>query len=177
MLGVAMVSVFLCACALLAVAGVAKLRSPDSARSTLELLGIAVPPAALRALGAAELALGVWAGVRPGPLTAGLVAGAYGAFLLTTLRLLAVDADADCGCFGAASTTASRPHAVACAAACAVAVLAAVNPPPGVAWIASRDPLVAVTLVIGTATAAFAAYSVFTLFTDAWRAYGSGSSV
>lgn len=177
MTGVPLLPLFICACALLAVAGLAKLWSPDSARGALELLGIPVPPAAVRALGGAELALGVFAAVRPGPLTAGLVACAYGAFLVTTLRLLAVDDSADCGCFGAASTTAGRSHAVACATACAAAVLAAVYPPPGVAWIATREPLVAVTLVIGTATAAFAAYSVFTLFAGAWRAYGSRSSV
>jgi hypothetical protein len=51
-----------------------------------------------------------------------------------------------------------------------------VVPPPGVQWIATRTPLVAVTLTLGTAAAAFAAYAVFTLFAPAWRAYGSGSA-
>jgi hypothetical protein len=174
MTGEAVVPVFLCACALLVVAGAAKVRAPRSARGSLELIGIPVPLAAVRVLGVAELALGVYAAIRPGPLAGGLVAGAYGVFLLVTVRLLAVDASADCGCFGAASTAVSRAHAVACAAAGAVAALAAVVSPPGVQWVATRTPLVAVTLTLGTATAAFAAYAVFTLFAPAWSAYGSG---
>lgn len=176
MIGVALVPVFLVACALLAVSGFAKLGAPASARASLQLTGVRVPLLAVRALGAGEVALGVFAAIRPGPLTAGLVAGAYGAFLITTVRLLAVEGGADCGCFGTASAVASRSHAVLNFVACACAIVAAVFPPPGVGWIASRSPLVGVTLVVGTATAACAAYAVFTLFAPAWRAYGSRSA-
>ena len=176
MIGVALVPVFLAACALLAVSGFLKLRAPASARASLELIRVPVPLVAVRALGAGEVALGVVAAIRPGPLTAGLVAGAYGTFLITTLRLLAVEGGADCGCFGTVSAVASRSHAVLNFVACASAAVAAVFPPPGVAWIVSRSPLVAVTLVAGTATAAFAAYAVLTLFAPAWRAYGSRST-
>jgi hypothetical protein len=137
------------------------------------MTGVALVPVFL---GVGEVALGVSAAIRPGPLTAGLVAAAYGAFLIITLRLLAVDEDAECGCFGSASAVASRSHAVLNFVGCASAAVAAVYPPPGVTWIATRSPLVAVTLVAGTATAAFAAYAVFTLFAPAWRAYGSRSA-
>jgi hypothetical protein len=92
------------------------------------------------------------------------------------LRLLAVDGSADCGCFGAASSVASRAHATACALACAAAVLAALFPPAPVSWIVTRAPLVAGTLTFGTVAAVFAAYAVFTLFAPAWRSYGSGES-
>ena len=176
MIGVALVPVFLVACALLAVSGLLKLRAPASARASLELIGLPVPLVVVRALGAGEVALGVIAAIAPGPLTAGLVAGAYGAFLITTVRLLAVERGADCGCFGTASAVASRSHAALNLVACACAAVAAALPPPGVGWIASRSPLVAVTLVVGTATAAFAAYAVFILFAPAWRAYGSRSA-
>jgi hypothetical protein len=176
MIGVALLPAFLVACTLLAVSGLLKLRAPASARASLELIGVRVPPGAVRVLGGGEVALGVIAAIAPGPLTASLVAGAYGAFLLTTLRLLAVEGGADCGCFGTASAVASRSHAALNSAACACAAVAAVSSPPGVAWIAGRSPLVAVTLVVGTATAAFAAYAVFTLFAPAWRAYGSRSA-
>ncbi|MGN6169798.1 MAG: MauE/DoxX family redox-associated membrane protein [Solirubrobacteraceae bacterium] len=176
MTGVALVPVFLVACVLLAVSGFSKLSSPASARASLQLIGVQVPLAVVRALGAGEVALGVCAAIRPGPLTAGLVAGAYGVFLVTTLRLLAVEGGADCGCFGTASAVASRSHAVLNFVACASAAVAAAFPPPGVTWIVSRPPLVAVTLVVGTATAAFAAYGVFTLFAPAWRAYSSRSA-
>ena len=68
------------ACALLVVAGVAKLRSPSAARAALSAVRLAVPSAAVRALGAAEIAIGVAAAVQPSALTAGLVALLYGAF-------------------------------------------------------------------------------------------------
>jgi uncharacterized protein YjeT (DUF2065 family) len=173
---VALFPVFLATCALLIVAGILKLRAPESARATLQLIGLPVPLAAVRALGAAEVALGVFAAIRPSPLAAGLVAAAYGAFLLTTLRLLGVEGGADCGCFGGAGTVASPSHAVLNLVACAAAAVAVAFPPPGVSWIVSRSPLVAVTLVLGTATAVFAAYAVFTLFAPAWRSYGSRSA-
>jgi len=176
MIGVALVPVFLVACALLAVSGIWKLRAPASARASLQAVGVAVPLVAVRLIGVAEVALGVVAALRPGPLTAALVSGAYGAFLFTTVRLLGVEGDADCGCFGAASAVVSRSHAVLNLVACVCAALAAAFPPPGVAWIANRSPLVAVTLVVGTAAAAFAVYAVFTLFAPAWRAYGSRSA-
>ncbi len=177
MTGAAVLPPFVAACLLLAVAGGFKLRTPKAARGALEQLGLPAPAPALavRALGVCEVALGVLAIWRPGALTAGLVAGAYGVFCLTTLRLLTVEGGADCGCFGAESTTASRAHAATCAAACAVAVLAALFPPPGVSWLVTRTPLIAITVTLGTITAAFAVYAVFTLFTPAWRAYGSGA--
>jgi hypothetical protein len=176
MIRIALVPVFAVTCALLAVAGLAKLRAPSAARASLRLIGIQVPTAAVRVLGAAELGLGGYAVAVPGPLTAALVALGYGAFLLATLRLLSVDANADCGCFGAAGSVAGRCHVAVCAVACSVGIAAAAVPPPGAAWIVSRAPLVAVPLVLGTATAVFATYSVFTLFAPAWRAYGSRSA-
>ncbi|MBV9535455.1 MAG: hypothetical protein JO321_08610 [Solirubrobacterales bacterium] len=173
---IALVPVFWTACALLALAGFAKLHAPDSARASLALIGIHVRSVAIRVIGAAELALGAFAAIRPSPLTAGLVTGAYGAFMLTTLRLLAVDGSADCGCFGAASSTASRSHVILNAVACAAGIVAVVFPPPGVEWIVTRAPLIAAVLALGTAAATFAAYAAFTLFAPAWRAYGSRSA-
>lgn len=176
MIRIALMPVFATGCVLLAVAGLAKLRAPASTRASLELIGISVPAACIRVLGAAELGLGGLAAVEPAPVTAGLLASAYGAFLLTSLRLLTVDASADCGCFGATSSPASRSHVVLCAIACAAGTIAVVFPPPGVSWIATRAPLVAVTLVLGVTAAAFAAFAVFTLFAPAWRAYGSSGT-
>ncbi len=176
MSGAAILPPFVAACALLVVAGGFKLRTPDAARGALEQLGLPAPALAVRALGLGEVGLGVLAAWRPGALTAALVAGAYAVFSLTTVRLLAVEGGADCGCFGAASTTASRAHAATCAAACGAAALAALFPPPAVSWLVTRTPLIAVTVTVGTVAAAFAAYAVFTLFTPAWRAYGSGEA-
>ncbi len=176
MTGAAILPPYVTACALLAVAGIFKLRTPAAARGALEQLGLPAPAPLVRALGLCEIVLGGLAIWRPGTVTAALVACAYGVFCLTTLRLLAVEGGADCGCFGAASTVASRAHAATCAAACAVASLAALFPPPGISWMVTRAPLIALTVTLGMIAAAFAAYAIFTLFTPAWRAYGSGEA-
>jgi hypothetical protein len=163
------------ACALLIAAGVAKLRAPRPAREALELIGLPVPSLAVRILGGAEVVLGGFAAIRPGAVSGGLVALAYAAFAVTASLLLRADRGADCGCFGRASSPASAAHVALNAGACGVAIAAALVGPPGLQWIATRAPLVAVTLVIALAGAAFAAYAAFTLFAPAWRAYGSGS--
>jgi hypothetical protein len=163
------------ACALLVVAGVAKLRAPRPARDALQLIGARVPSLAVRVLGGAEVALGAFAAIRPGAFSGGLVALAYGAFAVTAALLIHADHTADCGCFGRVSSPAGAPHVALNAGACGVAIAAALVGPPGLQWIATRAPLVAVTLVIGLAGAAFAAYAAFTLLAPAWRAYGSGS--
>lgn len=164
---------FVVACALLVLAGLFKLRSPASARTSLQTLGIRVPALSIRALGLLEVALGGLAAVRPDPLTAILVAAAYASFLLTTLALIRSGESADCGCFGAAGATVGRAHGIFNGLACAVAAGAAVTRPPGLLWTFSRSPLVGVTLPLGMIAAAYAAYAVFTLFAPAWRSYGS----
>ena len=173
--GVGLLPVFTVACALLALAGVTKLRTPQPAREALALIGVGVPSLAVRVLGGAEVILGVFAAFRPGAISGGLVALAYGAFAVTALLLLRADRGADCGCFGQSSSVASAAHVALDAGASGVAIAAALARPPGLQWIATRAPLVAVTLAIGLAAAAFAAYAAFTLFAPAWRAYGSGS--
>jgi hypothetical protein len=135
---------------------------------------VRVPSLAVRVLGGAEVALGVSAAIRPGAVSGGLVALAYGAFAATASLLVRADRSADCGCFGQASSPASAAHVALNAGACGVAIAAALVRPPGLQWIATRAPLVAVTVVIGLAGAAFAAYAALTLFAPAWRAYGSG---
>ncbi len=171
----ALLPAFTVACALLVVAGVAKLRSPDAARDALRLIGVPVPTLAVRLLGAAEVALGVLAALRPGPVPAGLVALAYVAFCATALLLLRADRNADCGCFGQASSSASLVHVVLNAVAAGIAIATSLAAPPGILWISGRQPLVALPLVLGIAAATFAAYAVFTLLAPAWRAYGSGT--
>ena len=176
MTGAVLVPAFMAACALLVLAGMSKLRSPLPARQALDVLGLRVPATLIRALGAAELGWGVLAALRPGPLAAGGVAVAYGAFSLVALLLLRAGPSVDCGCFGQASSVASRAHVALNVVACLLAVAVALTHPPGLQWIASRAPLVAVTLAIGIVAAAYAAYAAFTLFAPAWRAYGSGGT-
>ncbi|PZR65023.1 MAG: hypothetical protein DLM63_13065 [Solirubrobacterales bacterium] len=162
------------ASALLIFAGVAKWRSPESARYALALVGRRVPRSAVRALGAAETGLGAVALARPGTITASAVALAYGAFLVFIVTLLrSADRPASCGCFGDVESGAGAVHAALNGVGMSVAVLAAIAPPPGLGWILTRVPLIAAPLAIGIATAAFAAYLAFTAFPLAWRSYSS----
>jgi hypothetical protein len=174
--GVGLLPAFVVACALLVLAGALKLRSPVPARDALARLGLRVPAALMRALGAAEVALGVFAALRPGPLSGGLVAGAYAAFCVTALSLVRADRNADCGCFGRVSSVASWAHVALNAVACALAVAVALMRVPALSWIATRAPLIAATVTIALLAAAYAAYAAFTLLAPAWRAYSSGSN-
>lgn len=160
---------FVVVCALLVVAGAAKLRTPSAARDALRDAGLQPAAAAVRLLGATEVVIGAWAAVRPGVLAATLVAvnyGAFGAFLL-------VARPARCGCFGAGGTDASPAHVILNGLACLVAVAAAVAPPPAIASVLSWPPLIAAPLALGLVAAVVAAYLLFTAFPAAWRAYGA----
>lgn len=169
--------VFVVVCALLVVAGAAKLRSPQRASGTLRPLGIGVPALVVRALGMLEVALGVAGLVSPTVVIAALVAVAYGIFCAFVVLLLrTAGGPTDCGCFGDADVDAGRTHVVLNGVACAIGVIAALSPPPGVGWILAHRPLIAVPLALGTLAAAFAAYVAFTTFPVAWRAYRGGAA-
>ncbi len=159
-------------CALLVVAGVLKLRAPNAMRRSLRLAGVSLPPSAVRALGLAELAVGAAGANWPGPLTGGLVATSYAVFAAFVLRLGRLAGSADCGCFGEAGASVGPIHVALNVAACGLAIAAALDPPPGLNWIAGRTPLIAVPLALGTVAAAFAAYLAFTALPVAWGAYG-----
>jgi hypothetical protein len=174
----ALTPAFAVICGLLVVAGAAKLRAPGPAQASLGVIGIRVPAAAVRASGMGELAIGLTAAVWPGPATGGLVALAYGTFCgFVILVLRAAGRPTGCGCFGDADAGAGPTHAVLNGAAGVVGVAAALSPPPGVTWMATRPLEIAVPLVVGTIGAAFAAYLAFAWFPSAWRAYGSGARI
>ena len=162
------------ACALLVAAGAAKSRSPSAARGALAAVGLTVPNPCIRLLGAAEIAIGGWAALRPTALTGGMVAALYGTFAAFVLASMRAGEAAPCGCFGAADTEIGLMHAALNAVACAVGIAAAIAPPPGIGSVLDREPLVAMSLALGIAGAAFAAYLAFTAFPGAWRAYGAG---
>jgi hypothetical protein len=169
----ALVPVFTVLCALLVLAGVLKVRAPWQAAGSLALVGARVPATVVRALGAAEIALGGVAIVRPSTITAGAVAVAYGSFAIFIAALRRSGRDVDCGCFGAEGAGATWAHVGLNAAACLAAVASALAPPPGAAWILARTPVVLIPLVCGLAAATLAAHAAFTLLPNAWRAYGS----
>lgn len=161
---------FIVVCALLVLAGVAKLRSPSAASDALSSVALPASRPMVRILGLGELAVGALAAVHPTHLTAAVVAISYAGFCAFVLRAR----PASCGCFGAASSDTGSIHALLNATACIVAALAALLPPPGVASIARHGPLIAVSLGLGTVAATLAAYLAFTALPHAWHAYGVG---
>lgn len=161
-------------CGLLIVAGAAKLHSPSGARGALSAVGLNIPKAAIRALGAAEIVVGTVAAVRPTALTCALVAALYGAFTTFVFVSMRGEKAAPCGCFGAPETEVGPVHAVLNAAACAIGIAAAIAPPRGIGWALGREPLIAASLGLGMVAATFAAYLAFTALPSAWRAYGTG---
>ncbi len=112
----AMTGIYLAACLLLVAAGAAKTWRPaDTARGLAET--VPLPVAVLRPLvrtGAAiEAVIGAVALVRPGPITAGLVALSYVAFSgFVTVVLVRGGPLASCGCFSRPDTPATRLHVV-----------------------------------------------------------------
>ncbi|HUA43938.1 MAG TPA: hypothetical protein VMA77_01845 [Solirubrobacteraceae bacterium] len=163
---------FMVVCALLVVAGAAKVSSPSATGVVSDVVRVRLPHAAVRLLGGAEVVIGAGAAVRPIPPTAVFVALAYGAFC----AFLLLSRPVNCGCFGATAAGGGRAHALPDAVACSVAVLAAVAPPPGAASMIRQGPVVAVPLGLGIAAGTFAAYLVFTALPEAWRAYGAEGS-
>ena len=123
------------ACAvLLGAAGVGKLLRPDPtvrAALALRLAGAArFTTAAVRWVGAAEIAVALAVLLVGGAAAAAALAVAY--LLLTAVagRLLSVAPDSDCGCFGTSAEPVSRLHIVVNAACALVAGIAIVVPQP-----------------------------------------------
>src|SRR4051812_44623868 len=108
------VGVHLAGCAVLVVAGIAKLRRPDELAIALArwLLGSrSVATSVVRVLAVTEVAVGCLGAVRPGGAAAALVALSYTAFTAYVWLLRRAGAAvSSCGCFGEPDTPATRAH-------------------------------------------------------------------
>jgi hypothetical protein len=159
----------------LAVAGVAKLRSPRAAAQALAGAGFAVRPgpAAMRAIAGGEIALAAGVLLAPGRATSALLAATYASLALVASAL--ARAGTPCGCFGAEDgTPVSRAHVWLSAAIAVVAAAGVAWPPHGLAWLLSRSPATSATLALGIAGAAYALVLAYTELPAAWRAWGAG---
>lgn len=154
---------------LLALAGIAKLRSPAPAASALFALGLPSRTWLVRLIGAGELALGVAALAAPGTVTAILIALAYAGFAAVVLMLARSAAGIPCGCFGEGSFTATRAHAAVDAGAAVLAAVYAVDPAGGPAdWLS--DPLAGTAAIAAVACAAWLCWALFTAPPSVWGA-------
>ena len=154
---------YLAACVLLAAAGTAKAARPsDTARAMAAT--VALPLVAVRTLvragAVAEAALGVAGLVRPGPVTAGLVALSYAVFAGYVAVVRARGGPlASCGCFATPDTPATRLHVVVdLAFAGSAAAVAASVPSQWVVTVLSGQPGHGVPLLSVSLLGAWLAY-------------------
>jgi hypothetical protein len=124
---------FLAAAGLLVVAGVPKVLDPLPLVRALRAAGMPAGRLLLRAFAVAEVAVGGWALVAPGRLSAALVAAAYLVFTAFVARVLRRGGVlGSCGCFGKPDTPATRSHLTLTAVAALTALAVAVDAPVGV---------------------------------------------
>lgn len=115
--------------ALLAVAGVTKLRSPGTTAGALEAAGFPHSRLAVRLLGLFEVAVGLVGIVRGGWVASFAGAVLYASFALFVFHILRNRLSiSSCGCLGAAETPPSIVHVVVNLAAAATLVYAMISP-------------------------------------------------
>jgi hypothetical protein len=163
---VTVVGVHLAGCAVLLVAGFAKLRRPDAlavalarrARSSRRSMALAV-----RALAATEVVLGVVGIARPAGAAAALVALSYAGFTAyVALLRRAGGALASCGCFGEPDTPATRAHVAVTATFALASTVVTARVHGGLANVLDAQPAAGAPLLLASAVVALLAIVVLT---------------
>ncbi|GAA4348495.1 MauE/DoxX family redox-associated membrane protein [Angustibacter luteus] len=146
------VCAYLAAAVLLVLAGLPKLRDPLPLVRAVRSVGLPAGRTPVRAAAAAEVLGGVLALVRPGRLTAVLVAVAYLVFTgFVALALSRGGVLGSCGCFGRPDTPPTRAHLVVTGLLAASGVAVALDPPAGTWWAAATDDPALAVAVLGFA--------------------------
>ncbi len=154
---------FLAASAVLAVAGVAKIRRPDDTARALLAAGLPHHRRLVRTGAAAETVVGLAAMAAPGPVTGSLVAVSYAAFaVFVAVALVKGWPLSSCGCFGRPDARPGYPHLLLDAAAAAVAVWWAVTAPGHLGTLFVHSPWHGLPLALVTVVIAGLAYLVWT---------------
>lgn len=135
------------AAALLAVAGLAKLRTPGPAATMIAGFWPRLAPlrrarSVARAVGIVETATGTAILVAGGRIAATALAACYLALTLVALRLVFGGRRAPCGCFGAADGDVGVPHVLLDGCALAIAVAAIITAPAGVGALFASGALI-----------------------------------
>ena len=120
---------FAAACVVLVFAGVSKIRRPFATRPAAVALGLPASPAAVRALGGAEVVTG-GAALAVGGVAAAGVALLYGVLALASWRLFVRAPGTACGCLGTSDAPVTATHIVVNISAALVAALAAATGAP-----------------------------------------------
>lgn len=156
---------FLVASLVLCIAGVSKLRAPETAAAALGL-----QPWMVRVLAAGELVLGAVCALHPTRAGAVVLALVYSVFAAVAVRLRR--RRVACGCFGDNGLPVSLAHVIASELMAAMAAAVALSTTPhGLGWLASQAGLRGGALVVGVAGAAYAVVLVYTAVPRAWSAW------
>lgn len=141
------------AAGLLAVAGLAKLRTPDSAMATLHRLRLPSGRVAARILGLGEVALGLAVALVGGRPAALAIAVTYATF--TGIAAWQRARQLSCGCFGSSATAVTSLHVASNAVASLVGVVGLAAPPWALGQVADvAGPLAVLAMLLLTATGA-----------------------
>ena len=152
------VGVFVAACVVLVVAGVAKVRAPAPVRRAARAIRLPASTAAIVLFGGIEIVVAL-AGLLIGHAACIAVALVYAFLAAVALRLVRRAPAIPCGCLGAAEAPATVAHVVFNVAAAAVSVLAAFGPSPWSRLVADPGPAL-VLVVLALCCARLAALTV-----------------
>jgi hypothetical protein len=120
---------FAAACVVLGFAGVSKIRRPTATRPAAAALGLPASPAAVRILGAVEVASAGTA-LALGGAAAAVVATVYSALAVAAWRLFVRAPGTACGCLGQSEAPVGVSHIVVNVAGALASALAAANGSP-----------------------------------------------
>jgi hypothetical protein len=157
------------AAAVLGLAGVAKLRSPDPATRAAVTLGLPSQRWLVRALASVELALAGWCLAAPGTLSAALLGAVYAAF--AGLAAVLARRQSACGCFGTDDAPATAAHWLLSALLAIVCAASVRWTPHGLLWVLAHHPALSGVLAIAVAGAAYALVAVYSQLPAAWSAW------
>ena len=141
---------------LLGVAGLLKVLTPGPTRIALRHAGLPDSTLAARTIGVGELAVTAVVIGWGGRVGAALLALAYLGFAAFSARVItATRGRASCGCFGASDAPLTRLHVRVDLAIAAVALVAVVDPVPGLVTVARETPLAGIPFLAFTALLAW----------------------
>jgi len=163
---------FLVAAALLTLGGVVKAVRPEPAVRALHDAGLPSGRWTVRLMSVAEIGVGAGSLIAPGLILDASLAAMYLLFAAFLLRLMrAGPSVGSCGCVGSRATPPSVVHVALDLVATASGVLSSVAGVPGITHVAPGGPLPGVTMALGLAGCAFAAYACVVYLPEAWASY------
>jgi hypothetical protein len=153
----------------LALAGVAKLRSPGPAVRAAMVIGLPFRRWLVRALALAEVALAAWCLAAPRALPAAMLAGAYAGF--AAIAFVLARRQSACGCFGTDDAPATAAHWLLSGLLAGVCAACVRWTPHGLLWVLTRHPALSAVLALAVAGAAYAVVIVYSQLPAAWSAW------